>query len=88
MTTKSKRASEETARILRGLDIELADTISGSAMHCAAELRRQGWEGDGAAYDIGVYTGDVDDLEKLLGREASQEERVLLERCIKAELGA
>lgn len=82
----SKRACEATAKILEGVEITLADTISGSALHCADELRAQGWQGGGESYDLGAYPGDREDLEKLLSRKATRDERALLERCIKAEL--
>lgn len=82
---KSKKASDAVTKILSGVDIEIADVIAGSAMHCAAEQKAQGWQSEWK-YDLGAFSGDQEDLEKLLGRASTQEERLLFERCIRAEL--
>lgn len=88
MNKIQKRASEATARILSGVQIDLADAISGSAMHCAAGLRAQGWQGGGDTYAIEAYPGDREDLEKILGRRTLPAEAIMLEACIRAELDA
>lgn len=93
-TFKSERAAKmaytkaETAKILLGVDDELASQIGDTAAECARELRGQGWEGEGSEYDLGNYPGDNEALEDVLGRKTNLDERILLERCIRAELGA
>ena len=57
------------------------------ATACAAEHRRQGWESDGGAYDIGVYYGDAEGWAEQLGRELTRDELVELERAIRLALG-
>ena len=80
------RCSEQTAKILEGVHIETADVLADCAMRAATTLRGQGWQGGGASYDIGVYTGDREDAEKLIGRKLSGCQVRLLERCVRAEL--
>lgn len=86
--TTRVRCSEQTAKILDVDAIETADVLSGCAMHSATTLRAQGWKGSGAEYSIGVYTGDLEDAQRLLGRKLTPNQVVLLERCIRAELDA
>ena len=60
-----------------------ADIKIAVAEQCAAALIDQGWEGSGAAYDIGTYHGDAEALEERIGRKSTREERVSLEYQIR-----
>jgi len=74
--------------ILRETPTETADAIATVANECAHELRAQGWQGDGAAYNLGAYPGDEELLAGVLDRATTPEERVAFERCVRACLGA
>ena len=58
------------------------------AAQCAREHRAQGWQGGGGEYDIGVYYGDAEVLNELLGRPLTRADRVDFERMIRACLNA
>lgn len=62
------------------------EQIDALARTCAAELRGQGWTGPAADYDLGVYHGDAEALDALMGRAASVEERVSFERAVREAL--
>jgi hypothetical protein len=68
--------------------IILIEQIQIQATESARELLAQGWTSPGADYDLGVYTGDTEALENRIGREPTKEERLELERLIRAYLSA
>lgn len=78
--------ADEIATRLDLTPADIGDAIRGAAIYCAELLRQQGWRGDSAGYDLGVYPGDVADLTRLLDREPTAEERKDLEQAIRAEL--
>ncbi len=78
------KAPPAIAAILVGIDIDAADVIAHVSEYAAAELRKQGFRGHGceADYDIGVYYGDREIAESLLGRPLAKEETTALEACV------
>lgn len=62
-------------------------SIKAQALESAREQLAQGWE-SGFVYDLGAYPGDVEALADRLGREPSKDERLKLERIIRAHLAA
>ena len=62
-------------------------SIKAQALASAHEQIAQGWE-PGFVYDLGAYPGDVEALAARLGREPSKDERLDLERLIRAHLAA
>lgn len=84
----SNAINDTIKQILLGIDIDTADAIASQAAQSARILREQGWQGGGASYDVGVYAGDMNALETLLGRETTRDERFALEKCIRAHLDA
>lgn len=65
---------------------ETLTTIEDTATECAVEHRAQGWTGDGAKYDVGIYHGDAEALRDALGRDPSRDELLAFEREIRNEL--
>ena len=57
--------------------------IDREAMASAHSLLAHGWEPSGEAYDLGMYIGDLQQLEDVLGRTATRDERIELERMIR-----
>lgn len=49
----------------------------------AHALLANGWDPFGDAYDLGTYIGDLQQLEDVLGRTATRDERTELERMIR-----
>lgn len=68
------------------IDFRIAATVASLAPKLAHGLVDQGWEGDGSTYDIGVYSGDSQAFDDAIGRPSTREERIALERAIRAEL--
>jgi hypothetical protein len=68
------------------IDFHIAATVASLAPELAKGLVEQGWEGDGSAYDIGVYTGDRDAFADALGRSPTNEEQRALEAAVRVEL--
>lgn len=68
------------------ITVDITTAIETQAAASAATLREQGWTGDGAAYDIGVYTGDLEALEATIGRPAVRSEVLTLEAAIRRAL--
>lgn len=67
---------------------QTADTMLTVARRSARLLSEQGWEGDGEAYDLGAFPGDMDALADALGRALTLAERVSFEGAVRALLGA
>jgi hypothetical protein len=80
MTTKTT----DTARAMadQGWDEELAVY----AAERAATYREQGWQGDGADYDLGAYPGDEEQWSECIGHDLCHDERNQLERAIRHAL--
>ena len=62
------------------------------AAECAAQLRAEGWAGDGESYDLHMNPGDAEVLRDALGRPGSwmraltTEERRTFERLVREAL--
>lgn len=70
------------------LSPDVADVCRCDAPLLAAGLRREGFTGIGADYDIGSFFGDREAVETLLGRPLTREEATALEACIRHYLDA
>ncbi len=64
------------------------DSITTQAAESVALLLAQGRVGDGQAYDIGTYSGDIEALEARLARDATRDEIFALEQAIAVGLSA
>lgn len=88
MTTITVPADARSA--LAHIQIDVADVIVNQAERSAKGLLSQGFGGHGCAadYDIGVYHGDREAAEELLGRALTADETKALETCVRAYLTA
>lgn len=62
------------------------EQIQIQAMTSAQSHIEQGWTSPGSAYDLGANFGDTEALEARIGRAATKEERLTLERLIRVWL--
>ncbi len=80
------RTPDAIRQILSAIAPDCADVLVTIADESAIAARSEGWRGPGAAYDIGVYYGDREAAEELLGRKLDAAETEALETCIRWHL--
>lgn len=74
---------DRMARDLSSFHIDIQDAISFQAAESARLCLENGWDPNGAAYDLTSMPGDLQALEELLGRKATREETRGLELSIR-----
>jgi hypothetical protein len=67
------------------MDAATFEIIDKQARDSAAEMLGAGWDG-ACQYDLGTYIGDLQALEERIGRKATRDERIELERMIREYL--